>query len=244
MNNLKIGTRLAVAFSALLAVMLCVGWVCLKRMAEINRNLEMILQKRYAKIKLTNAAVAKVYDNGRITEELFLLKDRSQIDALVTQVEENKQVITADVASIEEGLDEKGARLITEVKDARKPYVESFTRAKQLYLAGKEGEAGSVVTNEMVPRLKTFFDAWQNFTSYQEQLMDNASKESQQTYESARSLVIVLIVLAVLLGVTTSFLVTRSITKPVTQALETARKVAQGDLRETPEIRGRDEIAA
>ncbi len=242
MKHLKIGMRLGIGFSFLVAILIGVGWLGLDRMGQINGNLETVTKKRWAAVELTEEAVARVNDNARITMEIFLLKDRGEIDRLLAQMQDNVREITNFVKKIEETLDaEKGKTLIADVKEKRVPYVDSFTRAKNLVLQGKREEATEIVIKETVPNLARFLKAWDAFVEFQGELMKTAAKESEASYASARSLMLGLIALAAVLATIIAVYVTRSITQPIRQVVGLAEQIAQGDLRETVEVTRRDE---
>jgi len=242
MKNLSIGTRLALSFGSLIAVLVGVGWLGLDRMAQINGNLDAIVQKRWAKVQLVQSALARVNDNSRITMEFFLVKEKSDFERLAARQDDNKREITGLMEKIESGLEfEKGRALFAAVKESRVPYVESFTRAKNLLLESKQEEATAVVTREMVPRLAAFQKAWEAFVAFQHDLMDESARESAAAYRSARNLVSLLIALGLAFAVLTAVAVTRSITAPILQIVTVAERIAAGDLRDRVEVTSRDE---
>ncbi len=242
MKNLKIGAKLALAFSTLILFLVGVGWLGLTRMAQINDNLEAMVTKHWSKIQWTEMALARVNDNSRITMQYFLVKDKAECDRLLAKQEDNKREITSLMARIDGDLElEKGKVLFSAVKEARVPYVESFTRARKVLDEGNREEATTVVTQEMLPRLAAFHKAWSAFVDFENDLMEEASRESAATYASARSLVLFLIAAAVIAAVAMSVLVTRGITRPMLNLVSLAEKLGQGDLRVEVEVTRGDE---
>ena len=242
MRGWNIGARLGASFAFLIAVVIGVGWLGLDRMAQINQNLEIVVQKRWAKVQLTQEAVDRVNENARITLELFVVADRAEMDRLVARVEDNKRAITDLTDKIEGSLEfQKGRELLAAVKEARTPYVDSFTRARNLLFADKRDEGTQVLLGETVPRLTAFKKTWDAFVAFQGELMNEAAKESAASYATARSLVLALIVLAVVAAGLIAVTVTRSITIPIVQVVGAAETIAQGDLRATVEVTRRDE---
>jgi len=242
MKNMRIAAKLALAFGALIAIMAGIGGISLSRMAAINDKLETVVGVRWSQVRLTEKAVARVNENARITMEYFLVADRAAFDRLVTRQDENKAEITRLVDEIERGLEiEKGKTLLAAVKQARVPYVDSFTRARKLLDDGKREEATSVVTHEMVPYLAGFVAAWDAFVVFESEQMEAAARDSAATHAAARGLVLALLVLAVVGGGITAFVVTRGISAPLLEVVGIAERIAQGDLRECPAATRRDE---
>ncbi|MCK9389639.1 MAG: methyl-accepting chemotaxis protein, partial [Sulfuritalea sp.] len=66
-------------------------------------------------------------------------------------------------------------------------------------------------------------------------------KEAEADYAKARTLMLVLTGIAVILGAGIAFWVTRSITRPLNVAMDTARKIAGGDLSSNIQVTSTDE---
>jgi methyl-accepting chemotaxis protein-1 (serine sensor receptor) len=74
-------------------------------------------------------------------------------------------------------------------------------------------------------------------------LHQEINAENAHHYQQIQTIIALVIVLAVLTGGVVTWLIIRSITHPVAQAVQIARQVASGDLRATIEVSGKDEIA-
>jgi len=75
---------------------------------------------------------------------------------------------------------------------------------------------------------------------------DNAHRVSDDNtalYERSRNITLGLIVVCVLMGVGLGMVISRSVTRPLGVAMDTARAVAEGDLSRTIHAQGTDEIA-
>nr|WP_315494119.1 methyl-accepting chemotaxis protein [uncultured Rhodoferax sp.] len=69
------------------------------------------------------------------------------------------------------------------------------------------------------------------------------SDDNTTLYERSRNITLGLIVVCVLIGITLGVVISRSVTRPLGMAMETARAVAEGDLSHTIHAQGKDEIA-
>jgi methyl-accepting chemotaxis protein len=70
-----------------------------------------------------------------------------------------------------------------------------------------------------------------------------AGEEASQTYEQAKLIVSAFILLSTLAAIALAMMYTRSITRPVSQSLQIAERIANNDLTEVIEIEGHDEVA-
>ncbi|MFX7620658.1 HAMP domain-containing protein, partial [Acinetobacter baumannii] len=84
--------------------------------------------------------------------------------------------------------------------------------------------------NEVIPKQDRYFEVLNDFVAFQRTLMDESVAEGQQTSDSAIALMLELSAVAILLCVLAAWWVTRSITRPLNEAVDVASAVAQGDL--------------
>jgi methyl-accepting chemotaxis protein len=137
---------------------------------------------------------------------------------------------------------EREKALFSAVKGARTPYEESRDRAKKLLQDRQDSEAMATLTGETVQRLAEYRKAWHRFLTYEQDLMDAAVKEGAARYATDRPLVLGLTALTILFAAGLAFLVVRSITVPLRQAVGVAEKIAEGDVRETIVVTRGDEV--
>ncbi len=95
----------------------------------------------------------------------------------------------------------------------------------------------------MVPRQMDYQRAWAEMVAYQRDHIDDALDSSRAEYMKARAQMATIVALTVAVAFVLSLLVVRSITRPVLGVVDTARRIARGDLRESVAVAGRDEVA-
>ncbi len=155
MTNKHVGLRLGVAFAVLIAILLGIAQLGLRRMQTIDETLGDITGGQLANLQLARKALALSNDNNRIVMQIVLVENRALVKTLLATRSENTKEITTLVAESERRCEsEKGKQLLAAVKRAREPYVESYLRAIHLLVDdGKHDEAEAVVVNEVLPAL-------------------------------------------------------------------------------------------
>jgi hypothetical protein len=121
-----VAIRLGLAFTFLVALLMAVGNLGIRRMDRIDADLQDILGEGSAKLRLSREALSYSDRNSRITMQIFLLKDVKKMDSLIALREQNSKRISAliiDIESLCNSQEEK--RLFSAMKDARGPYLES-----------------------------------------------------------------------------------------------------------------------
>ena len=96
--------------------------------------------------------------------------------------------------------------------------------------AGKKDEAKKDLFNKLRPLQEKYFKAVTDLIKFQGGLLEKAGLAADETYSSARTMVIGLLLLAVAIASLITYLVTRSITKPINEAVSLNQKLAAGDL--------------
>lgn len=217
MKNHNIGKRLGVAFGFLILVLIGVGSLGLSRMGQINADLEKIVNHRWAEVQLSRQALHYSNLNNRITMQVFLVRERAEIDQLLVQRAENSAKISDLLEKLEAGAEsEQEKDLLLTIKANRIPYVESYKEALgQLVNEQKTDQARDTMVRKTLPRLTAYHDAWNAFVQLQGDQLDHAVTVSAANHAAARRLALFLILVAVAIAVAIAIFVTRSLIKYV-----------------------------
>ncbi|MEU4427342.1 methyl-accepting chemotaxis protein [Actinoplanes sp. NPDC024001] len=108
--------------------------------------------------------------------------------------------------------------------------------------AGRTAEAGKIANttyDESFDRVSEALTALGQMESAQ---AEQAAHDAESTYQSARTLLIVFIVLGVLLALAVGYVAARSISARLSRVVGTLRQVEQGDLTVTAGMRTHDEV--
>lgn len=248
-RNIKVSSRLGLGFGVVLVMLLVVIGIGIFRLSTVNGITEKIIKQDWAKSMLANDVIKLANDNAKATMELFLLKDKSQIAKTLDRIEQNKKAILEKLEMLEGMLYRaEGKAMLVKIKEARTPYVTSFTRASKLLLdEGKWEEASRILVNETIPALNAYLDAINDLVKFQGKLLDESGIEAKEIYVSGRNLMTITGILAVILGAVIAFFITRSITRPLGGepdfVADIAQRVSNGDLTITIDTRNNDEIS-
>lgn len=221
--------KLGMAFAFLVALLIGIGYLGLSRMNQINANLNDVVGEQWITLHWSREALAYSSRNSRITMEILLLKDRRAIDPLLKSRAENTARISELVTKIESHCDApEEKQLLAAVKDARTPYVASYLRALHLLLDEHEPDAArALMVEETTPALFKYHAAWEHFVQSQMEQVDRAAKESRAGYATARALVLLLIVLAVLVATSIAVFATRTMAREMRTRLRAEREVRE-----------------
>lgn len=218
-----IAVRLGLAFSLLVALLIAVGGLGLHRMDKVNADLQDIMGREWAKLRLAREAATYSNRNSRITMEIFLLKDRRKIDSLLLARAENTGRISALVAQLHQLCpSDQEQRLLLAIEDARGLYVQSYGQALRLLIDEKKRDAAaSIMVEQTTPALLKYHDAWSDFVRFQGEQLELAARRSAARYASAHRFALLAIAIAVIVAGITAFFVTRGMVLEITARLRT-----------------------
>jgi diguanylate cyclase (GGDEF)-like protein/PAS domain S-box-containing protein len=214
----RIGLKLGIAFTALIALLAGLGQFSVRRMQTIDETLSNIAESKSTNLQLARRALIISNDNNRIVMEIVLVENRRLVEPLLAAISTNSKEVTKLIEESESRCkSEKEKQVLSEVIRTRKPYLESSQRAVHLLVdERKHDEAEAAMVNETLPALDTYHAAWERFVEFQEEELDVAVKQARVGYIRARRLASLLIGLAVVLAIVIALFATR----------ETAREIA------------------
>ena len=174
--------------------------------------------------------------------ELFFAQDAAKTSAINKHIETNKQSIN-DAVKVLEALTytDEGKSLLADFKEKRGRYVQSFGNVSKLLAEENKAEANRVLIKETLPALDSVQATIVGIVELQRKMVQASGADVDQRIVSTRTLVIALGLLAVLMGSAFAWWVTRSITRPIHEAVKVAQTVAAGDLSSHLEVTTKDE---
>ena len=240
--NAKVGVRLAFAFSLILFITLVIAGIGvwrLQELADTTRQLTTTDNDRLrAAVKWHNAV-----------EQNWLRTQTALLDADITNLASWKQEIrkTAEESDVARKtitdliVAGEGINLLKEIEIARDAYRKPREALLERRKAGED--VIDAVERDLKPQAEAYIAAITRMEERQSSLYDQTRHEADQKAAQGRVILIVGAVIALLLGIVLSYLLTRSITVPLQQAARTAGQIAEGDLTQPIVATGRDEAA-
>ncbi|MBD9391469.1 methyl-accepting chemotaxis protein [Acidovorax sp. ACV01] len=241
-KNLKIGTRLGIGFALVLVLLGMVAFIGISRLGNLNQALTVVVEDRYAKVEMVTLVGNRTDEVARLLRDLIITTDEASMTRIKEQIVDSRKKIADLLDKMDKGMtQEKGRDLLKVTTDARARYGVSLGRVMDLALKNQNEEAIKILYGDFALDQAAYFKALESMSEFMVQTMSKAAKDADQEYDAARSLMIALAAGAALMGIVGAFLITRSITRPVAQAVAAAERLAAGDLTVAIEVKSRDE---
>ncbi|MCZ2496214.1 HAMP domain-containing protein [Xylophilus sp. Kf1] len=240
LRNLKIGPRLGLAFGVILLILLLSTVLGAWRINQLAAQMHEMATEDNQRQQLSSEWLGTVSLNGMRTRAALT----GQVEN-VAAFQRDMDVTSARTAILRDQLMKlvqtpAGKAMLADVDKAREAY-----RAPRGELMKRKmaGEDVSAAIEGLVPLNAAYVSAIQVFQERQKKLYDQSLVTAESDAAQGQQLLIGAGVLALLLGIFFAFALTRSITVPLRQAANSARRIADGDLTESIDATGRDESA-
>ncbi|MBG7622153.1 MCP four helix bundle domain-containing protein [Herbaspirillum sp. AP02] len=230
-KNIKISVRLAACFAVLIGVMCLITGVGMQSLNSISKASKMVVEDRYVKISLVMEIRENVNSAARNLRNALLARNIEEATGYLDRGAANSAKTTEALAQVEKLISTpRGIELMKAIQAARAAYNTPRDKLRELIRQQKRDEATEVLFKEVIPAQDRYFQVLNDFVVFQKSLMDDSVTEGQNTTNAAIALMLELSGAAIILCVIAAWLVTRSITRPLNEAVSVASAVAQGDL--------------
>jgi methyl-accepting chemotaxis protein len=242
LHSLTVRGKLAFAFGAVLVLMLLLGGAAQYQMGRIDAQTGQILKYRLAGVRDSGRMVATA-TRLRIREYRVAVSQPKDIASAVQRYNDAvREVEKADHDYAAMLFDEKERALHDTAIAAWKQYLKSSAKVLEAAQAGDSAKAVEL-TLGLVKPFDAALAAINELTKYNDEEAARDAAAVQQLYETSRTFIVVVLLVAAGTAIGLGLLIARAITRPLDQAVRLAEAVAGGDLSGHVDATGRDEIA-
>ena len=244
MTNLKIGSRLSLAFGLILCLMLAVAGVGLSGLANADRVLREIMEDDVRKLTLVNSLSEETHVVARVIRTVVLLDDPADKPAELAKIDAARTAYNASRAALEKlPSSQAGSALLAKIDAAASEASAVNNDILKLASDNKDDEAVALLLKHAIPKVASWQALLDDFAGLQQKDMVAAEAAAHASDQRAMTLLTALSVLALVLGAGAAWLITRSITQPMARAIDLAGRIRSGDLTHAVAAAGRDETA-
>ncbi|WP_422396114.1 methyl-accepting chemotaxis protein [Pseudomonas trivialis] len=241
---MRIGLRASLSFAVLASLLVIVGLFGLGQMAELRES-ALIIERSWMPSIENAHEIAATVAGIRLEALRFVTTDESRIRdtsrGLITRNTAQLKALLASHESLPSNDDERA--LLQQVNTAVASYMGTIGQMISLVDKEQQQDAIDLVTSRLAPLGNALNQHLEALTNFNKRGVEAAADSAAQVYARARWIVALIIVVALVATLLLAWLLTRSITTPLGQALAVARTIAAGDLSQPVTVHGRDEPA-
>jgi methyl-accepting chemotaxis protein len=246
-NNLKIGVRLGLGFAFVLLMLAAISILSITRINELNAGINELAEGRIPKIIMADELSLNVQLVGRGLRNMIMTSDKAiekQQHEAVTKARARNSELYQQIAPLI--LTEKGKALLTKATDARTKYGAMTDRMLALADTSSpqhnQEKATQLLFGEYTEVAGAYVAALNDLAAFQVDGARKAGVHAVELADSSRSLVITLASVAFVLAAVFALWLTRSITRPINQVVDAAKKMAVGDFNFSLKSDAKDEV--
>lgn len=243
LSNFTIKQRMTAGFALLVALMVGMALYAVSRLNVLQENQKQVLHSAETLSDVLRFDSA-LRANGRRVFEL-LSADKQSYPRLVERIEANSKNVSEMLLKLEKKMHNKEeVALLEKIKENRVVFYSSLNEVKNLLVSGGDKEKATELAH------KRASETLDKLTAQVKEMVDIETREYKEDLEAGevkhKNTVYGLLVMAgmiVLLAIALSYIITRSILRPVEEAVQVAEMVAVGDFSAQVQASGRDEIS-
>ena len=242
MNNLKIGTRLGVGFALILLLLTSMTIIGILRLSSASAMTDQMIDVKIRDQRLI-AEWGKIIEvNAARTTGAWMVADpadQKNLEALMAASSGRATKIQDQIGATIE--DEELKPLFKQVLDTRKTYTDVRKAVFAAKAAGDLEKGKKLYEGDLTQTRASYLAALKTFSDRQADLLDKAAVDIHDQYTSGRTLLLLLGVAAIVMGIFAAWWITRTITKPINEAVKVAETVSSGDLTSDIQVHSTDE---
>ena len=242
LNNIKIGRRLALSFGLVLLITAVIAGIGAWRLETLAQTTQQLTQVDNERLQATMEWRQNIELNWMRTRAAVLATDSGHFAELQAEMEKTSAAVNTTRSTVERLItSDAGRQLITNIDKAREAY--RAPRAALLQRKANGEDVSSALRQQLTPLAEAYNQSVRDFEQRQKQLYEQTRDAAAAQAQQGQLIILVCAVLALLAGAWSAWLLSRSVTIPLQQAVRSASGIADGDLTQAIHVEGRDEMA-
>jgi len=242
-KDIKISTRLSLAFGLVVLILIAMGAVTVLKLSHMQRSLVDITERRMGTLRELGNLRDEVNLQARVIRNIALRSNAESVQAEAKRLEASRLTVDETFGRLDQLIQSaEGREELNHIKELRKQYAGAVGRYLEVLGQGQHDEAVASLFDSVRPLQQAYFAAIQDETKIQNQHAVRAGHEAEAAARSIEITVGVAGVVAPLLAALLALWVIRSIVRPIHESVEIARAVAAGDLTHHIDAGGNNEM--
>ncbi len=231
LSNLRVGLRLSLGFAALLLLVLAMGLYAISRVGHVQSNVTALAKHSLPSTQLLGDMDDALNQMRRDELQLLLAGDAQSVSEETADI--GRQWTTmAEQMRTYEGMpaSPERKRQFGELKSTIEAYRQMQSRLLALVHEGKQDEALALMRGDERKAFRTADDTKTRLDKLNDDEAADVSEDAATNYREVLVGIWVMVAIALGLGAVVAWVLTRSLTVPLSFAAITADRIAGGDL--------------
>ena len=241
-NNVGIGVRLGTGFFVVLFLMVMIVAVGVYQLVRIEHDTQLLVESDFNSATAAHAIDKRTQMNARYSLQLILTHDDASVKVLLDRIAANQKENAAFLNAIGNADRSVSAQqLLSTLRERRNVLMAALARVSAAIAQHDQDAALKVTMESTIPALAALSDTSDQLVALEKSHADLRSHAVVGEIRSSVYFMLALGALTLILGAALSILLTRTITRPIIQAVDVAKVVASGDLSVNIAVKTGDE---
>lgn len=242
-NNIKISTRITLGFGLLLLLIVMLITVSFYGLTSTEDRLDAIARENRVKTELLQEMRFVARHEAVIIRNILLLRDTEQKkNEVKRRAEAQKRYQELENKFTPLALDEQSTKIVAGMIEGRKLTQPLWDKVVQFGLENRSEEGTRLLVTEVRQVQWKWLDSLDELHTIQIKQVEENTKDAEQGYHRALTLLAVFAIVAFVLGSAVAYLITRSLTQPLAIFTKNVGLLAQGDLTAKVSYDSKDEL--
>ena len=229
LKRLSIKQKMLAGFGLVLLFLLLIAAISITKMAQIQSNLSMFLEDRMVKIELCDSVMRNTLEVSIIVRNAIRKTD--QADIWISQIDAGRKKNDEALAKLESMTrSPEGKDLMTVVNESRNELSTAYDSLYTLLRNNQAAEAYEYLESTFTPKMSSFQTMLESMVLFQQEQMKKAKESAETSYRQSKIQILVLVAVAFVLSVLTSWRLSSRIAQALSHAVQQAGRIAKGDL--------------
>lgn len=229
-SDMKIKTRLILGFGIVILLAVGIGLSSYVAISALSNDVQDLGKRRLPQIIILGDLTENILVATTHLQKAFLVDNRADLDKAIESMLKTRKGITDAFDKLKALVQtEKGKALYQAMVDARKPNVDMRNQIVKALQEGNKKEA-VLLLEKYEPIQAAYLKSVENMVEYYRQVSTQAAENAEASANRNRWIIIAASVINIVLSLFVVLWIIRSITRPLHEAVETANRIAAGDL--------------
>lgn len=243
-RDVSVGKRAGFAFGSIGAVILLLASFSMFELSKLGDEFEVVASHRIPALDTSTSMLTSFLNKRLQTANVLMAKTEQQREDYLVNLRESKDNFDKSLDKmvlLAKAEDANG--LLNNIRKHMDTYDTSLTKQLDLVANERFQEAEALQNGEMKNLRELITSDIRNLVEFQEKRITDSNQDVQSAKIDALTILIITSIVSLFIVITFSILFTRSLTLPMRVAVDTAKKIASGDLTSTINDNGKDETA-
>jgi methyl-accepting chemotaxis protein len=242
-KNMTIRTKLFTGFGAVMLLAGIVSVTAYISISTLRGNIQELGSKRLVQVATLGDLTKNIITATSYLQAASIADNKENMDKAISTMLNTRKAITDDFDKLKALVQsEKGKSLLQALTDKRKPAAEMRDQVVTLLKDGKRKEALAML-DKFMPVQAAYVSAAEDLGTFVREQANAINASADSNSKTAGMIIVIFSVIATGIAVLVALWVIRSITRPLTQAVNTANQLAVGNLDVKVEVQGNDELS-